>query len=310
MPKLDVVGVGLSTMDILIRLAEMPTWDKRSTMDQVNFDGGGPTATALCAAASLGAKAGFIGTAGEDWFAEQKRQSLREHGVDISRVVPRSGPEKRVVCVYVNANTGDRIFNRMDHFYEDLVQPKELDQFYITQADYLLTEGFHSEAAVTAARWMRAAGKRVVLDAAATTSTQIDERLTDLVPLTDILICGSGFAKALTGEEDPAVAGKAALSFGPDIVVITHGEMGSLLFSNDESLHTPAFDIDVLDTTGAGDVFHGAFIVGLLKNWDLQKVCIFASAAAAIACTFLGGRAGLSKYSQVEQFLHGRGYTL
>lgn len=310
MQKLDIVGVGLSTFDLLIRLEEMPTWDKRSTMDQVTFDGGGPTATALCAAASLGAKAGFIGTAGEDWFAEQKRQSLREYGVDLTHLVHRVGPEKRVVCVYVNLHTGERIFNPMNPFYEDLVQPEELDQAYITQAEYLLTEGFHTEAAVTAAKWMRAAGKRVVLDAAATKSTQIDKRLTDLIPLTDILICGSGFAEALTGEGDTAAAGKAALSFGPDIVIITQGERGSLLFSENECFHTPAFDVDVVDTTGAGDVFHGAFIVGLLKKWDLRKVCIFASAAAAIECTFLGGRAGLPDFSQVKRFLQARGYTL
>lgn len=310
MGKLDIVGVGLSTFDILIRLAEMPTWDKRSTMEQVNFDGGGPTATALCAAASLGAKAGYIGTAGEDWFAEQKRLSLQEHGVDISRMVPRSGAEKRVVSVYVNSRTGERIFNALSQFYEDLVQPKEMDQTYITQADYLLTEGFHTEAAVTAAKWMHSAGKRVILDAAATTSSQIDERLTDLVPLTDILICGSGFAEALTGEADAADAGKAALSFGPEIVVITRGEQGSMLFIDNETTQTPAFEVDVVDTTGAGDAFHGAFMVGLLKKWDLRKICIFSSAVAAIECTFLGGRAGLPNYLQVEQFLRSRDYYL
>jgi len=310
MGKLDIVGVGLSTFDILIRLAEMPTWNKRSTMDQVDFDGGGPTATAVCAASLLGAKTGFIGRAGDDWFADQKRQSLMAHGVDISRMVLRAGPEKRVVCVYVNANTGERIFNTMSHFYEDLLQPEELDQSYIIQADYLLTEGFHTEAAVTAAKWMHGAGKRVVLDAAATTSSQIDERLTDLVPLTDILICGSGFAEALTGETNTAEAGKAALSFGPEIVVITQGDQGSFLFTGDESFQTPAFEVDVVDTTGAGDVFHGAFMVGLLKKWDLRKVCIFATAVAAIECTFLGGRAGLPSYAQVERFLWNQDYIL
>ena len=309
MHALEIVGLGLCTLDVLVRLEACPTWSKPVRFNQMCFDGGGQTGTALCAAAKLGARSGFIGTAGNDWFGEKKLQSLQESGVDIRHVIRQDEPDNHVVLVFVDNTCGERSFNLKHDFYQNTLKPQELDKAYLTQADFLITEGHHFEATLAAAGWMHAEGKKVMLDGAATTASTLSEEKIALTRITDFLFCGAGFAEALTGESNLQDAGRAALSYGPEIVVITQGEHGSTFFSNDESFHTPAFEVNAVDTTGAGDVFHGAFLVGLLKKWDMRRVCRFATAVAAIECTFLGGRSGIPTYSQVEAFLNQRGLT-
>jgi sulfofructose kinase len=305
---LDIIGLGLATLDILIRLSDLPTWNHGVGCSAVGLDGGGPVGTACVAAARLGARVGFVGTAGDDQLAEIKIQSFREDNVDLSCLRRRNGPEDQVVIVYVNQDTGERIFSGLHGFNRKSLQVDELDQSYITSASYLHLDGTHPEAAQQAARWMHAAGKLVSLDCAKSDGVSVWGKLRDLVPYTDILICGSGFGRALTGHTDLWQAGEAMLSLGPKIVVQTEGKDGSYTLSADERFHTPAFDVAVLDTTGAGDVFHGAYLVGLLHGWDLRTAAAFATAVAALKCTRLGGRKGIPTFEQALAFLKERGY--
>ncbi len=304
---MDIVGIGLCTFDILIHSSELPNWDRPIRLEDIAFDGGGPCSTALCAASKLGAKTGLISTAGNDWFAEQKLKSLTDFGVDISHMLHRDRKENQVVCVNVDSKSGHRIFNTRADFYDAPVTPEDLDRDFITQAEILLLDGHYLEASITAARWMQDAGKSVMLDGGATTAPYLSREKAELVRLTDVLICSDGFAQALTGESNLYAAGKAALAFGPKIVVITQGENGSDCFTTDGTFHTSAFEVEVVDTTGAGDVFHGAFLVGMLRGWDLKRTSVFASAVSAIECTFLGGQSGIPSFDQVRDFLDQRG---
>ena len=131
--------------------------------------------------------------------------------------------------------------------------------------------------------------------------------LTELIQHVDVLIGGSGFVPALTGVTDIWEAGRAALKIGPRVVVQTEGADGSYTVTKDEEFHLPCFKIDVVDTTGAGDVFHGAYIVGLLRGWDLRRVALFSTAVSALKCTKLGGRAGIPTFDQTISFLKERG---
>jgi len=81
---------------------------------------------------------------------------------------------------------------------------------------------------------------------------------------------------------------------------------GSYTVSPDDEFHTPAFEVNVIDTTGAGDVFHGAYLAGLVKGWDLRRIATFASAVSAIHCTVLGNRKGIPSMEEVETFLRER----
>jgi len=307
-----VVGVGLACLDVLIRLKEMPTWERGGRISAFQLDGGGPVGTALVAVQKLGVSAGYVGTVGTDRVARLKLEFLTDYGVDVSRVVVREGPESQVVIVYVEEDTGERTFAGVhsEGLSPQWLQPEELDRDYILSADYVHLDGMHYQAGLQAARWMKEAGKTVVYDGHKTDSDTLPEAVRAAVELVDVLICGEGFARALTGRSDVYEAGEAALDMGPRIVVQTHGAEGSYTVTCEERFHVPAFQVPVVDTTGAGDVFHGAYIVGLTHGWSLREVAQFATAVSAIKCMGLGGRAPIPTFDRVMSFLAERGIRI
>jgi len=314
MSRFDVIGLGLSTLDILVRLGELPTWEHGAPLSGVRLDGGGPVGTAMVAAARLGARVGYIGQAGTDRIAELKLETMVEAGIDLSHLVRREGPETAVILVTVHEQTGERVFSSLrsrkdGQFSPETLKPEELDRDYILSADYLHLDGSHQAAAYVAAGWMQAAGKTVVYDGGKTNGGVPDETRR-VISRVDVLIGGQGFVPALTGIDDPVRAGRAALNLGPRIVVQTAGEEGSWTTTRDEEFATPAFPVDVVDTTGAGDVFHGAYIVGLIHGWSLRQVAQFSAAVASIKCTRLGGRLGIPNMEQTLAFLRARGIAL
>jgi sulfofructose kinase len=309
--NVQIVGLGLTTLDVLIRTENMPNWERGGRFDAFGFDGGGPVGTAMCAAARLGARVGFIGTAGNDAVADLKVELLAEYGVDITHLLRRDQPEDQVVIVYVDSRTGERVFSGFGRPRQNLLRPDELDRDYILSAEYLHLEGMHPEAALQAARWMREAGKDVVLDGSKTREPDVRPQLRELIPYVTILICGEGFGRALSGGiENLYEAGERILEMGPRIVVQTEGADGSYTVTRNERFHTPAYPIDVVDTTGAGDVFHGAYIVGMLHGWDLRTVARFSTAVSALKCTRLGGRGPIPCYADVDAFLRQRDIEL
>jgi sulfofructose kinase len=310
MSNLQIVGLGMACLDVLVRLKDMPTWEHGARMSAFSFDGGGPVATAMVASSRLGARVGYIGTVGSDPSGDIKLHTLEVAGMDLSQLQVVSDPEGQIVLVFVDEETGERVFCGLMRGFDCQADVSKLDRDYITSADYLHLDGFHYEAALQAAKWMREAGKTVVYDGGKTNG-HVPERTAELIRYVDVLICGSGFATALTGVEGIWEAGEAALKCGPRIVVQTEGEDGSYTTTADgQRFHVPAFKIDVIDTTGAGDVFHGAYIVGLLHGWNLESVARFSTAVSALKCTKLGGRAGIPTFDQTLAFLAERGIEL
>ena len=296
------MGLGLAIVDVVLRIDRMPVWeDPRGLLDFTLADGG-PAGTACFVASTFGLRTGFIDTVGDADLGEHRRRSLERAGVDTSRLVAREGPEDHVVVVYVDARTGERVFSFRRGFLSRPIDVSELDRAYIESARILHLDGSHGAAALAAARWMKESGGTVVLDAAAT-SHKVLEPTRALVAETDVLICGSGFAPMLTGEKDVRRAGRAALELGPRVVVQTEGAAGSYTVSREAEFHTPAFDVDVVDTTGAGDTFHGAYLVGLARGWDLERCASFSSAVAALHCTVLGNRKGIPSMDEVEALM-------
>jgi len=303
---MDIVGLGLAIADIVLRVERMPTWDDPKGLEDFTIADGGPAGTACFVASSFGLETGFIDTVGSDSMADHRRRSLEQAGVDTSRLVSREGPEDHVVVVWVDAGTGERTFSFRRDFLSQPLEPADLDREYITSANFLHVDGSHGEAALEAARWMHESGGMVVMDASAT-NRPIPESIRRLVSEIDYLICGSGFGHQLTGESDFWRAGGAMLELGPRVVVQTDGRNGCYTTSRDQHFHTPAFEVDVIDTTGAGDVFHGAYLVGLAKQWELQRTAAFASAVAALHCTVLGNRKGIPSMAEAEALMEDRG---
>ena len=304
--EVQVIGLGLATLDVLMRLKDMPTWERGARLSGFRFDGGGLVGTAMVASAKLGARVGYIGTAGVDDAADLKLKSMVECGIDLSHLVRHPGPEDQIVIVYVHAETGERVFSGMRLGQRQPLRAADLDRDYIVSADYLHIDGFHHEAALQAARWMHKAGKTVVMDVSKTRGP-VRETHRELIPHVDVLITGEGYARGLTGIDDIWAAGKAVLQLGPRIFCETVGAAGSYTVTTEDSFHTPAFELDVVDTTGAGDVFHGAYIVGLIQGWTPRRCAQFSTAVSAIKCTKLGGRAGIPNFDETLAFLRERG---
>ncbi len=308
-PHLDVIGLGLATLDVLVRLDEMPTWGRGGRFSELTLDGGGPVATAMVAAARLGLRAGYVGTAGSDELGTRKMASLSDNGVDTSRTVIRDDNERQVVICYVRRSDGERVFCGSRGMRRHALQSNELDREYVTAARYLHLDGFHHDAAVQAARWAREAGVTVVYDGHKRGDAPASAEARELVSLVDVLIGGSNCAQSLTGIADCGRACRGALRLGPRVVVQTEGERGSFTATADTFFHTPPFAVDVVDTTGAGDVFHGAYIVGLHRGWPLEQTALFATAVSAITCTRLGGRHGIPSFEETMAFLEGHTYN-
>ena len=169
-----------------------------------------------------------------------------------------------------------------------------------------MLDGNETKAAVSGARIANESGTRVLYDC--------DGRYPEyekLLPLTDIMIPSEDFALAVTGlpsAEDAAV--KLFSLYDPEVVVVTQGKNGGIMFDGKDLLHYPVFPADVVDTNGAGDVFHGAFAVGLLKKYDFYKCCLFASAVSALKCRGIGARENAPVFETVKEYMKENGYEL
>jgi len=300
---LDVIGLGYCSWDYLAILDEIPGFEAPTvTLHDFAISGGGPVSTALVALTRLGARAGYVGAVGDDDTGLNLRRTFEDEGVDLSHLRVRPGTRSPVCICLVQAHTGKRaILCYRGTSGEVNLEPA--DRPYITAARFLHLDANHMSAAITAAQWMHEAGGTVVLDA-----NRPRPRLDELLPRVDVLITNGHFPAAYTGEPVlERAAHQLLLRTRARLVVSTLGERGCLYVTTEEESHVPGFAVPVVDSTGAGDAFHGAFIYGLLQNWPLERTATFANAVAAMNCTALGGRAALPRLAEVEVFLQHAG---
>jgi ribokinase len=294
-------------------------------------------ATAMVAAAKLGARAGFIGAVGGDETGEGIAAGFRAYGVDVSRLVVRPGFTSHRTVVLVDERTGARSF-LSDRGTVGAAFLSDLDRAYVTSAK-LLHLSDASEAALTAAQWMKESGGEVCFD-----GTHFHPSLWPLIPPVDYLIVSRFFASEFAAHAAGKGAGRAATLFagvegggahpasahpapdlvaslageqlldvarqlrghGPRVVVVTEGEHGSWCASDEGEFHVPAVPVpaeQMVDTTGAGDVFHGAFVAGMTRGLAFERCMQLASATAALKCRALGGRAGIPDLDEVLALL-------
>lgn len=298
MKKFDVIGVGYSSVDYLGIVDEYPPpADVKMPMSQFTKQGGGPAATALVTLSRLGARTAFVGKMGDDEFGSFMKSQLEKEKVDISHVVTEQGASSQFAFIIVDRATGKRtiLWSQSD---VSPLHASEMDREFITSARILHLDGLQMEAGLAAARWAKEAGMIVVLD-----GDTIRPGIDELIGLTDVLITSHNFAVQFTGGSGLEEALRRMHSLGPEIVGITLGVDGCILSRESTVQRKPAFKVDAVDTTGAGDVFHGAFIYGLLENWPLEKTAEFANAVAAMKCRKLGGRAGIPALDKAIAFL-------
>jgi sugar/nucleoside kinase (ribokinase family) len=270
-------------------------------MDSVR-QGGGLTATALVAVARLGGRAAYAGVLGDDSFSREAIEGLESEGVDCSHVLRQEGAGPVRAIVLIDNATGSRTI-LYDARHLTTRDPDTLDDALLAGARVLfLDQRIASAGAVMAAR-AHALGIPVVADV---------ERLTDpgvheMIDLTDHLIVGQALAALLTGESDPARAAEALWSEDRTAAVVTAGSRGSWYrTANAPVRHQPIFPVTVVDTTGCGDVFHGAYALQLARGAAIPECVRYAAAAAALKATRPGGRTGIPTHEGVMELLNSR----
>lgn len=297
----DVVGVGINVIDYLFRVPRFPEPDTKSDATAVTTQGGGLTATAMVACVRLGLRTRYIGKFGGDDIGRMAREGLAAEGLDLSASVQAPDVPNRLCFVIVEEGTGHRtIIRHMDR--RVWLRPEDVSRQAVCSGRALHLDGYEGDAAIQAARWAREAGIPVSVDA-----EKFTQRREELFRLTDILIVAERYGREITGREDVAEILEELTRLGPPCVGVTSGERGSALRYHGEIIHVPAFPVKVVDTTGAGDVFHGAFLYGVLRGWEARHILLFANAVSALKCTRLGGRTGIPRVKEVLDFLHARG---
>ncbi len=291
-----ITGIGYCGMDYLCVVPHIPVDDKVEVL-QTLVQGGGPAVTAIAAAARLGARTAFAGTVGDDERGRQIVAGLVSEGIDVSALKVRRGAESPVAFCWIEKQSGKRSIAWGRGTAAALI-PAEIDEDIIKHSRILHLDGHQTEAAVAAAGIARRCGVTVSIDAG-TIVTGIER----LMELSDIIIASEKFACRYTGLADINEAVRKLYSAGCRFSAVTMGNRGSMGFDGGNLISCPAFKVDVADTTGAGDVFHGAFIFEYSRGKTWAECMRFASAVAALKCTKFGGRTGIPDLQTAENFL-------
>jgi sugar/nucleoside kinase (ribokinase family) len=299
----DVVGFGLNSIDLLIVVAEFPTSNTKQRLQRFSRQPGGQMATAAATCARLGWRARYVGSFGDDDIGRLSQESLTNAGVDISACRIVAGAANQFAVILVDGRSGERtvLWDRDPALTYD---PLDVPLDAIVSGRLLIVDCHQTAAAAQAARYARHARIPTIVDV-----EKVRPGIADLLENIDVIIAAQEFPAALTGYEE---LGKAievmAREFGALVVTATLGAEGSLTWCGGREIRTPAFQVDCVDTTGAGDVFRGAFAAGCLRSPDeeLEDVLTYANAVAALNCRALGSRGGLPAPVEVEQLLLAR----
>jgi sulfofructose kinase len=295
--KYDVVGLGQCCIDYLAIVEKYPDVNEKIEVNSFIIQGGGPVATAMVTLSRLGASTSFIGKISDDYFGTLIKNSLTEEHVNIDHIVKEKGGNSQFAFIVIEKETGKRTIFWSRPTVAPL-RPDEINKDVIRNARVLHLDELMIEGSLEAARCAKDAGVTVVVDAGS-----LREGSLELIKCADYVITSEGFAKQYYNSYDPKAAAMDLLKLGSRAVVVTLGDKGSITVSEDSYFYQPAFKVKTVDTTGCGDVFHGAFIFGLLQKWDLKEIIRFASATAALKCRSIGGRTSIPDLREVEEFL-------
>lgn len=301
--EFDAVGLGVSTLDLMMVVDELPGQELVQRAHGSLLQGGGPVATAMVALARLGCRSAMLDKVGDDWRGKLIVEEFQREKVATAHLVVAEGRSSSIASVLVRKSDGARAITYAPGDAEEL-SAAELPEQVVAASRIIHLNGRHLGASLAAARIARRHGVMVSFDGGA---HRYNEQLRELISLTDICIVARQFACAFSGRDELPLSASQLLSAGPRIVVITAGTEGSWAFDQSgHSLHQEAFrSVESVDTTGAGDAYHGAFLCALLKSYTLADCAEFASAVAALNTRKLGGRSALPSFSEAVAFLAG-----
>lgn len=300
-PRFDAVAFGLNTTDLLAVVASHPSAGDKVPITELVSLPGGQAATAMTAVRRLGWSARYVGRFGDDANGQAGRARLERDGVDISACETVPDATNALSLVLVDQHSGQRtvLWSRHPGL---AFAPTDVPLDAVRSGRVLLVDCHDTAASTMAARTARTAGVPTVVDV-----EHVRPGIDALLAEIDIIVTAQEFPEALTGKSGVGEALRALQhAFPARLVCATLGEKGSLARVGETEIHTPGFTVDVVDTTGAGDVFRGGLIAGWLEAGDAartQDVLRFANAVAALKCRALGAREGIPTRSEVDALL-------
>jgi sugar/nucleoside kinase (ribokinase family) len=298
MADFDVVGVGLNATDTLIIVPHFPPYAGKAVFDREIVSPGGQVASAMVACARLGLRAKYIGAIGDDERGRIQWESLQSTGVNLDHVQRRRGCPNQSAYIIVDRSTGERtvLWNRPDCL---IIDPAEISPEQITCARLLHIDGHDTPAVAHAAAIARRHGIPVTVDV-----DGIYHGFERVLANVDYLVASAEFPSAWTGRTDPFDALETLQDeYGMKVAAMTLGAHGSLARTGGEFFYAPGFVVNAIDTTGAGDVFHGAFCYAVLQGMPMLDALEFSNAMAALNCTALGARGGIPGIAEVRSLM-------
>ena len=294
---LDVVGVGTNSVDEVLQLpietAAVFAGGKVRVSDR-RFLCGGQTATVMAACAALGLRSGYLGAFGSDEHGRLIRNALKSCGVDVRGSIECDAPNRGAVILVDPHGNRTVLWHRSDR----LKVPFQELRVSALQGRVVHVDDDDPELAVHAATIARSAGTPVTSDL-----EHVSDRVEQLIALVTFPIFEQNLPVRITGERDPERALRKLRPLNEGLLVMTRGDQGAVALDGDTFHVAPAFEVDAVDATGAGDVFRAGFIYGLLQKWPVPDMLRFANAAAALSCTKLGAMPSVPTLAEVQKLL-------
>jgi sulfofructose kinase len=279
--EVDVLCVGHASYDLIYSVPHHPGEDEKMVADNFISCGGGPAANAAVQVAKLGLKSAFAGYLGNDLYGGKHNQELIDYGINVDKVVRGASPTP-LSTVLVKPDGKRALINYKG---ETKPLPEAAVNFSAIKAKVILFDGHEPDISIPLVKLAKAQGIPTVLDAGS-----VHEGTLALMNIVDHLVCSEKFAVQLHGDTETALSRLAGIS--PN-VVITLGEKGLIWRQGTRRGTLPAFPVNVVDTTGAGDAFHGAYAAAVAQGMQWSEILRYASAAGALCCTKAGARLGL-----------------
>lgn len=295
--KYDCVGLGIIAFDFLCKIGHFPKSNTKNKILTLNKQGGGPVPTALATLGKLEKSCTLISKLGADENAEYLLSELNSYNVNTDNCVQVDDVETPTAFILTEAESG----NRTIFLYRDKrlnLTGEDVRREAIQNARILHIDGHETDACMLAAKWAKEAEMEVSIDIGS--SRPISK---ELFELTDYAIVSEAYADAHLTPGDAKKSIEKLFKLGVQIAGVTLDIKGSYFFDGKDMIYQPAFHVETIDSTGAGDVFHGAFLYGILQGYSLRDIAIFASAASALKCRHVGGKLGIPTLDEIINFL-------
>lgn len=294
----DVVGVGLNATDTLLLVPQFPAYGGKAPFVREIRSPGGQVASAMVACAKLGMRTKYIGSVGDDEGGRILLDSLTRAGIDVSHVQLRDNCPNQSAYIVIDQTTGERtiLWQRPECLR---IVPHQIAPDQISAARLLHIDGHDTAAVEHAARIARRHDIPVTVDV-----DTIYHGFDRVLPYVDYLIASTNFPVEWTSERDPFLALELIKKeYRMKVAAMTLGPYGALALADGRFHYSPAFVVNCRDTTGAGDVFHGAFCYAVVEGYSIEDTLEFSNAMAALNCKALGAQGGIQGVDAARQLI-------